>query len=128
MIELASLAKRRAIKHRFKLNDTLHSSKILKKIAILGRDGKSVNQGRLKTINPAIQLTLNDYQMMTKEQMINYKAKKPRNTIQVWKKDESNKTDFLHDLANQLRKGVKKYGFTRETSRYGMLEFFNSKC
>lgn len=82
----------------------------------------------LKSINPATQVTLNDYQMMTKEQMINDKAKKPRNTIQVWKKDEINKTHFLHDFANQLRKRVKKCGFGREISRYGMLEFFNSKC
>jgi hypothetical protein len=65
-----------------------------------------MNQGRLKTINRATQVTLNDYQIMTKEQMINDKAKKPRNTFQVLKKDVSNKTEFLHDFANQLRKGI----------------------
>ena len=87
-----------------------------------------MNQGRLKTINPATQVTLDDYQIMTKEQMINDKTKKPQNTFQVWKKDESNKTEFLHDFANQLRRGVNKGDFCREISKYDMLEFFNRKC
>jgi hypothetical protein len=87
-----------------------------------------MNQGRLKTINPETKVTLNDYQIMTKEHMINDKTKKPQNTFQVWKKDESNKTEFLYDFANQLSRGVNKDDFCRGISKYDMLEFFNSKC
>jgi hypothetical protein len=59
-----------------------------------------MNQGRVRTINHGTQV--NDYQMTTKEQMINGKAKNPRNTFQVLKKDVINKTELLHDFANQL--------------------------
>ena len=62
-----------------------------------------MNEGKVKTINPATEEVLNEYDIMTKEQ-INDKVKKARNTFQDWKKDASKRIDLLHDFANQLRK------------------------
>ena len=62
-----------------------------------------MNEGKVKTINPATEEVLNEYNIMTKQQ-INDKVKKARNAFQDWKKDASKRTDLLHDFANQLRK------------------------
>jgi acyl-CoA reductase-like NAD-dependent aldehyde dehydrogenase len=62
-----------------------------------------LNEGKVKTINPATEEVLNEYKIMTKER-INDKVKKARNTFQGWKKDASKRTDLLYDFANQLRK------------------------
>ncbi|HKH84907.1 MAG TPA: aldehyde dehydrogenase family protein, partial [Nitrososphaera sp.] len=62
-----------------------------------------MNEGKVKTINPATEEVLNEYNIMTKEQ-INDKVKKAQITFQDWKKDASKRTDLLHDFANQLRK------------------------
>jgi acyl-CoA reductase-like NAD-dependent aldehyde dehydrogenase len=62
-----------------------------------------LNNGKVKTINPATEEVLNEYKIMTKEQ-INDKVKKARNVFQDWKKDTSKRTDLLHDFATQLRK------------------------
>jgi succinate-semialdehyde dehydrogenase/glutarate-semialdehyde dehydrogenase/succinyl-CoA reductase len=62
-----------------------------------------LSEGKVKTINPATEEVLNEYKIMTKEQ-INDKVKKARITFQDWKKDASKRTDLLHDFANQLRK------------------------
>jgi acyl-CoA reductase-like NAD-dependent aldehyde dehydrogenase len=65
-----------------------------------------LNEGKvktIKTINPATEQVLNEYEIMTKEQ-INDKVKKAQITFQDWKKDASKRIDLLHDFANQLRK------------------------
>jgi succinate-semialdehyde dehydrogenase/glutarate-semialdehyde dehydrogenase/succinyl-CoA reductase len=62
-----------------------------------------LNEGKVKTINPATEEVLNEYKIMTKEQ-INDKVKKAQITFQDWKKDASKRTGLLHDFANQLRK------------------------
>jgi acyl-CoA reductase-like NAD-dependent aldehyde dehydrogenase len=65
-----------------------------------------LNEGKVKTIqtiNPATEEVLNEYKIMTKEQ-INDKVKKAQNAFQDWKKDVSKRADLLHDFANQLRK------------------------
>ena len=62
-----------------------------------------MNEGKVKTINPATEEVLNEYKIMTKEQ-INDRVKKAQITFQDWKKDASKRTDFLHDFATQLRK------------------------
>jgi acyl-CoA reductase-like NAD-dependent aldehyde dehydrogenase len=62
-----------------------------------------LNEGKVKTINPATEEVLNEYKIMTKEQ-INDKVKKAQITFQDWKKDASKRIDLLHDFANQLRK------------------------
>ena len=43
-------------------------------------------QGKVKTVNPATEEVLNEYQIMTKQQ-INDKARKARNAFDEWKKD-----------------------------------------
>ena len=63
----------------------------------------SSNNKIIKTINPATEEIIQEYEVMTKEQ-INDKVKKARNTFQDWKKDASKRTDLLHDFANELRK------------------------
>ena len=65
-----------------------------------------MNEGKvktIKTINPATEEVLNEYEIMNKEQ-INDKVKKAQITFQDWKKDASKRIDLLHDFANQLRK------------------------
>jgi acyl-CoA reductase-like NAD-dependent aldehyde dehydrogenase len=62
-----------------------------------------LNEGKVKTINPATEEVLNEYKIMTKEQ-INDKVKKARIAFQDWRKDASKRTGLLHDFANQLRK------------------------
>jgi acyl-CoA reductase-like NAD-dependent aldehyde dehydrogenase len=62
-----------------------------------------LNEGKVKTINPATEEVLNEYKIMTKEQ-INDKVKKAQITFQDWKKDATKRTDLLHDFANQLRR------------------------
>ena len=57
----------------------------------------------LKTINPATEQVINQYQIMTKEQ-INDKVKKARNTFQDWKGDIERRTDFLYAFVKELRK------------------------
>jgi acyl-CoA reductase-like NAD-dependent aldehyde dehydrogenase len=63
-----------------------------------------VNEERkVKTINPATEAILNEYQIMTKEH-INDKVKKAQNAFHDWKKDANKRIDLLHDFANELRK------------------------
>ena len=62
-----------------------------------------MNDGKVKTINPATEEVLKEYNIMAKEQ-INDKVKKARITFQDWKKDAGKRADLLHDFATQLRK------------------------
>ncbi len=65
-----------------------------------------MNQAKVKmieTINPATEEVLNEYKIMTKEQ-VNDKVKKALITFQGWKKDASKRSDLLHNFASQLRK------------------------
>jgi succinate-semialdehyde dehydrogenase/glutarate-semialdehyde dehydrogenase/succinyl-CoA reductase len=62
-----------------------------------------LNERKVTTINPSTEEVLNEYEIMTKEE-INEKVKKARNTFQDWKKDASKRTDLLYDFANQLKK------------------------
>ncbi len=61
------------------------------------------NNNKIKTINPATEEIIQEYEIMTKEQ-IDDKVKTARNTFHEWKKDSSKRSDLLHDLANELRK------------------------
>jgi acyl-CoA reductase-like NAD-dependent aldehyde dehydrogenase len=62
-----------------------------------------LNEAKIKTINPATEEVLNEYKIMTKEQ-INDKVKKAKIAFQDWRKDASKRADLLHDFATQLRK------------------------
>lgn len=76
-----------------------------------------MNERKVKTINPATEEVLNEYKIMTKEQ-INDKVKKARNASQDWKKDASKRIYLLHDFANQLRKDKEKLA-RRATNEMG---------
>ncbi len=56
-----------------------------------------------KTINPATEDVISQYQIMTKDQ-INDKVKKSKIAFQEWKKDTNKRINFLHTFANKLRK------------------------
>ena len=62
-----------------------------------------MNNNKIKTINPATEEIIHEYEVMTKEQ-INDRVKIAQNTFQDWKKDPSKRTDLLHDFANELRR------------------------
>ena len=68
-------------------------------------------QGKVKTVNPATEEVLNEYQIMTKQQ-INDKAKKARNAFDEWKKYAGKRIGLLHDFANQLRKDKERLART----------------
>jgi acyl-CoA reductase-like NAD-dependent aldehyde dehydrogenase len=58
---------------------------------------------RVKTINPATEDVLNEYDIMSKEQ-IGDVTSKVENTFEQWKKDINRRIDFILDFANELRK------------------------
>ena len=62
-----------------------------------------MNNNKIKTINPATEEIIQEYEVMTKEQ-INERVKIAQNTFQDWKEDPSKRTDLLHDFANELRR------------------------
>ena len=69
-------------------------------VAVAGEKGENK---KLKTINPATEEVINQYEIMTKEQ-INGIIRKARNAFDEWKKDINKRIDFIHDFANELRK------------------------
>jgi acyl-CoA reductase-like NAD-dependent aldehyde dehydrogenase len=58
---------------------------------------------QLTTINPATEEVVNTYEIMTKEQ-ISEKTKKAQNAFLDWKKDVQKRADYIHDVAQELRK------------------------
>jgi acyl-CoA reductase-like NAD-dependent aldehyde dehydrogenase len=58
---------------------------------------------KLKTINPATEAILNEYSIMTKEQ-INSKVKTSRNSFSEWRNDIDKRVDLLYAFANEFRK------------------------
>jgi len=65
----------------------------------------------IKTVNPATEEIIQEYEVMTKDQIIE-KVKKAQNTFQNWKKDSSKRTDLLHDFASELRKDKENLAMT----------------
>lgn len=57
----------------------------------------------IKTTNPANEQILAEYDVMTKETIVE-KIKKSRIAFENWKKDVRQRSDFLHDYAAELRK------------------------
>jgi acyl-CoA reductase-like NAD-dependent aldehyde dehydrogenase len=78
---------------------------------------------KVRTINPATEEVLREYQIISKEQ-IDDKIKKAQNAFQGWKKDASKRTDLLHDFANELRKDKENLAktATNDGDLYEMLE------
>ncbi len=57
----------------------------------------------IKTINPATEEIIQEYENITKEEIIN-KTKKAKDAFYEWKKDSKKRINLLHDFAQQLRK------------------------
>jgi succinate-semialdehyde dehydrogenase/glutarate-semialdehyde dehydrogenase/succinyl-CoA reductase len=58
---------------------------------------------KLKTLNPATEEILKEYEIMTKEK-IHESVKKAREAFSEWKKDIHKRSDFLYAFANEFRK------------------------
>lgn len=58
---------------------------------------------KLKTLNPATEEILNEYDIMTSEK-INESVKKAKEAFSEWKKDIHKRSDFLYAFANEFRK------------------------
>jgi succinate-semialdehyde dehydrogenase/glutarate-semialdehyde dehydrogenase/succinyl-CoA reductase len=61
-----------------------------------------LNEGKVKTINPATEEVLNEYKIMTKEQ-INEKVKSAQNAFSEWKKDIQKRAEYLYHVAHVFR-------------------------
>ena len=57
----------------------------------------------VKTINPATEEMIAEYQIINKEK-INESVKKSRTAFNEWKKDIKKRSVFVHTLADELRK------------------------
>jgi acyl-CoA reductase-like NAD-dependent aldehyde dehydrogenase len=75
------------------------------------KDSTVSSMMEFETINPATEDIINQYENMTKDQ-INDKVKKSKIAYQEWKKDTNKRIDFLHALANKLRKDKEKLART----------------
>ena len=63
----------------------------------------STETTKIKTINPATETILNEYDIVTKEQ-IHAIVKTSRSAFREWKKDIDKRADLLYDFANEFRK------------------------
>lgn len=58
---------------------------------------------KLTTINPATEQILNEYEIITKDQL-NNSVKKARQAFLEWKNNINRRADFLYAFAKELRK------------------------
>src|ERR671939_1900868 len=63
----------------------------------------STSNKKLSTINPATEEVLNEYELITKEQL-NDTVKKSKNAFLEWKQDIDKRADFLYAFAKEFRK------------------------
>src|SRR3954467_12520612 len=63
----------------------------------------AITDKKLKTINPATEEVLNEYTIISKEQL-NDTVKKSKNAFLEWKKDIDKRVDFLYAFAKEFRK------------------------
>jgi acyl-CoA reductase-like NAD-dependent aldehyde dehydrogenase len=66
---------------------------------------------KLRTVNPASEAILNEYDIMTKEQ-IDAKVKTSRTAFSEWRNDIDKRVDFLYSFANELRKNLENLATT----------------
>ena len=57
----------------------------------------------IKTINPSTEEVIQEYDNITKDEIIS-KTKKAKEAFYEWKKDANTRAGFIHDFAQQLRK------------------------
>jgi acyl-CoA reductase-like NAD-dependent aldehyde dehydrogenase len=71
-----------------------------------------LNNNKIKTVNPATEEIIEEYEVMTKEQ-INDSVKKARNAFQEgWKKDIKKRADFLYNFAHEISHNKEKLAKT----------------
>jgi len=63
----------------------------------------STKTKKLKTINPGTEEILNEYDIVTREQICTT-VKTSRSAFSEWKKDIDMRADLLYDFANEFRK------------------------
>lgn len=66
---------------------------------------------KLRTVNPTTEAILNEYDIMTKEQ-IDAKVKTSRTAFSEWRNDIDKRVDFLYSFANELRKNLENLART----------------
>ena len=66
---------------------------------------------KLRTVNPTTETILNEYDIMTKEQ-IDAKVKTARTAFSEWRNDTDKRVDFLYSFANELRKNLENLATT----------------
>jgi len=57
----------------------------------------------IKTINPSTAQVIQEYENITKEELIS-KTKKAKEAFEEWKKDPHKRTDYIYEFARQFRK------------------------
>ena len=65
----------------------------------------------IKTINPSTGKLIQEYDNMTKDEIIN-KTKKAKGAFYDWKKNINKRAELIHDLAQQLRKDKENLAIT----------------
>ncbi|MDW0157663.1 MAG: NAD-dependent succinate-semialdehyde dehydrogenase [Nitrososphaeraceae archaeon] len=66
---------------------------------------------KIRTVNPTTETILNEYDIMTKEQ-IDAKVKTARTAFSEWRNDIDKRVDFLYSFANELRKNLENLATT----------------
>ncbi len=70
------------------------------------------NNNKIKTVNPATEEVIKEYEVMTKEE-INDSIKRARNALQDgWRKDIKKRAEFLYGFAHELEKNKEKLAKT----------------
>jgi acyl-CoA reductase-like NAD-dependent aldehyde dehydrogenase len=62
-----------------------------------------MNNKMIKTVNPTTEEILNEYEIVSKEQ-VNDTIKQAKNVFLEWKKDIDKRSEFLYSFAKELRK------------------------
>ena len=66
-------------------------------------DAPTASIRKIKTINPATEQVLKEYEIIDEEQ-VNESVRRARNALAEWKKDIDKRADHLYSFANELRK------------------------
>jgi succinate-semialdehyde dehydrogenase/glutarate-semialdehyde dehydrogenase/succinyl-CoA reductase len=66
---------------------------------------------KLRTVNPATEAILNEYDIMTKEQIV-AKVKTSRASFSEWRSDIDKRVEFLYSFASELRKNLENLAKT----------------
>src|ERR671922_1336436 len=74
-----------------------------KSLTSRGNNTPTPSERKIKTINPATEEILKEYEIINEEQ-VNESVRRARNAFVDWKKDIDKRADHLYSFANELRK------------------------